>query len=305
MAQASGKRLILSLLWVFAWPLLASADDLPAAQLMIREKVIGPGSVEVLSTGTRPFSGFVMPSALAAEGDTLFAADQGLQRIYRIEAGPGELHPLQPLDGQTPRLRSNIARSWFLVPGTGNEILQFGPDGDARGEFSSIEYTQAVDVVRERQSGRIWIFDRGGSMHEFSPLGSLLRSHRILADRGAAIESAIAGRHFAYALDRSCACVIELDSHGLPLRLIADGEVEFARDIAVDEFDRIWVTYDDPTRVELIDTDEKLHVLDLHSVGLNQVTALAVADGRLFVADPTQAAVIAFRLLPPNSQSRH
>ena len=147
-------------------------------------------------------------------------------------------------------------------------------------------------------------FDVTGTMHEFSAGGSLLRSRRVLADQGTTIEAATAGRHYVYVLDRSCACIIELDQHGLPMRTIADGELAFASDLAVDAYGRIWVSHRDRSRLVLIDTDESVRPVDLRALGLHQVSAVAIADDRLFAADPTSASVVVFRLLPPATERR-
>ncbi|MCB1906823.1 MAG: hypothetical protein KDH15_05585 [Rhodocyclaceae bacterium] len=305
MARVSGRGLLFSLLVMLLGPVPAALGDEPATvgpvdRLLLREQSIGAGYFVVSAEGAGGFSGFMNPTSLAAEGSTLFVADQGLRRVYRVELDSREVTPLATLGGAAPRLRIGLARSWFLLPPAGNVVREFGPEGEPRGEYSNVELTQATDVLREPSSGRIWIFDFAGTMHEFSPGGSLLRSRRILADHGTAIQAAAAGSQFIYALDRHCACVIELDHHGLPLRMIADGELAFASDLAVDGYGRIWLSQHDRTQIVMIDNTERVHHLELHDLGLNLVSALTIADGRLFVADPTTGAVVVFSLLPPD-----
>ena len=309
MARVSGKRLLIALLLTLSVPFSATAGtDMPSGdavdRLLLREQSVGAGLLGTSPAGTAGFAGFMNPTALAAEGDTLFVGDPGLRRVYRVELDSREVTPVAPLGGATPRLRVGIARSWFLIPPTGNVVREFDPDGKLRAEYTSVEFTQAVDALREPRSGRIWVFDFSGTVYEFSPGGSLLESRRILADRGTAVQAAVAGPEFAYVLDRTCACVIELDQHGLPMRMIADGELAFANDLAVDDYGRIWVTQQDQAQITLIDHNESLHHIDLRAVGLNRLSALTIAGGRLFAADPTTASVTVFRLLPPDSIRR-
>jgi len=309
MAPASGSalRALAIVLALSCGPLAAgpahSADT--GDRLLVREGMLGAGSLFPLPGNPRAFAGFLQVTALAGEGQTLFVADTGGRTIYRVDLASRQLAPIYGARGAAPRIRSGSAGSWYLLQGDPQQVLELGPDGARRARYSSIEFTRAVDAMRVPGGGLTWVFEFSGGIHEFSPNGVWHRALRALDERGATIQAAVAGPESTFVLDRSCECVIEIDSNGLPLRLIASGELALANDLAVDRYGRVWLTTYDRSTLLFIPGDGDARPIDLGSIGVNQVSALTIVDDRLFLADPTSGQISVFGLLPPRAGEAH
>jgi len=304
MAQASGsvlRTLAAMLLLVSAGQLSARpphASD-AATELLLREETLGIGALFPMPGNNRAFSGFMQVTALAAEGQTLYVADTGSRSIYRIDLATRQFAPIHNARTQGVRIRSGAARSLYLLQDNPQQVEELGPNGATRARYSSVEFTRAVDVMRVRSGDMTWVFEFSGGIHEFSPNGEWHRKMLALDERGATVQAAAAGAESAFVLDRSCECVIEVDDNGLPLRLIGSGELALANDLAVDRYGRLWLTSFDRTSLLFIPGDGEAQPIDLRRIGVNQVSALAISDDRLFLADPTTGQIHTFRLLPP------
>ncbi len=273
--------------------------------LLVREEMLGAGTLFPLPGSKRAFAGFMQVTALAGEDQTLFVGDTGGRSVYRVDLASRQLAPIHGARGPGLRIRSGAAGSWYLLQGDPQQVLELGPDGGRRARYSSIEFTRAVDVVRVPSGTLTWVFEFSGGIHEFSPNGIWHRALRALDERGVTIQAAAAGPESTFVLDRSCECVIEIDSNGLPLRMIGSGELTLANDLAVDHYGRLWLTTYDRSTLLFIPGDGEATPIDLRAIGINQVSALTIVDDRLFLADPTTGQITVFSLLPPRAGAAH
>ena len=251
----------------------------------------------------RGFLAFSFPSALAARGPDIYVADSGARKVYRFDAVFQTLS-IVPGIAAAPwtRLQVGMDQSLFALDAEGSAVLHYSRGGQLLETLGDpLAAAGLAEFVVDELSGQIIASDRGNrrlmviyphgwANHPLSATGE-----GELAALGAL---ASAGR-IMYAIDKGCSCIVSIGEDGTVHERIGQGMLVQPRALATDRHGRIFVVdgFDQTLRVflggELIASygARKLHV--------TEISALAVDEGTLYVADGPGAQVAVFHIRPP------
>lgn len=246
------------------------------------------------------FVPLVFPTALAAHTPDLYIADAGANRIYRYNA---DLQALSVVPGiaATTLTRLQMAADWslYVLDPARSAIMRLSRAGQKLQTISSpLTSAHLTEFVVDDSLGQVYATDQLNQqlmlLHPLGPAG------RPLITAGAGEVKALgalasAGR-MVYAVDSGCTCIAAIDESGQIRQHIGQGELVQPRALVADREGHLFVAdgFDRTLKVFLRGAliaryaPNKLHVVD--------ITALAIDQGALYVADGPGAQVLVFRI---------
>lgn len=252
------------------------------------------------------FSGFstlIFPVALAARAPDLYIADAGAQKIYRFNSDLQSLSVVSGVDA-TNLTRLQVAPDYsLLVLDPARSLISSFARGGQRLQTLSSPVTSAhlTEFIVQESYGRIYAVDQlNQQIVPLHPLG--LADMPLITAGTSEIRTlgalASAGRTL-YTVDAGCACVVAIDETGRARERIGKGVLVQPRALVADRYGHLFVAdgFDHTLKVFLRGalvasyTPSKLHVID--------ITALAIDQSVLYVADGPGAQVLAFRIRLP------
>lgn len=255
-----------------------------------------PGSI-------KGFTSFIFPSALAAKAQDLYIADAGARKIYRFNTNMQSLSIVPDIEATNlTRLQVAPDYSLLVLDPARSVISSFGRGGQKLQTLSSpVASAHLTEFMVDESYGRIYAVDQlNQQLIPLHPLGS---AEMPLITAGAGeIKSlgALTGvGRILYMVDAGCACIVAIDEAGQVLERIGQGELIQPKALVADRSGHLFVAdgFDRTLKVFLRGTlvasytQSKLHVID--------ITALAVDQSSLYVADGPGAQVVVFRIRLP------
>ena len=256
------------------------------------------------------FTQLVFPVALAARNTDLYIADSGSRKIYKFDLLT-QILSIVPDETARPwtQIQVGADRSLFVLDKI-RAIIQVHSPGQPGRVIGDPSITGSLDgFVIGSPDGRIIATDKlSQRLIMFSPLGSLngLGSpgwplHSPADNNLSALGSlANTGRNL-YAIDSLCRCVVMFDDTGRVNARIGQGELLQPQALAADQFGHLFVV-DAADRTLKVFLHGKLFTrYTVHALRANEISALAVYNNMLYLADGAGSRVLSFRIQTPMS----
>ncbi len=246
---------------------------------------------------------FIFPTALAVRGHDLYIADSGARLVYRYDAA---LQALIAVPGvaatQRTRLSVGADLSLFVLEAGRPVILRYGRGGQKLQELGDpLASASLGDFALDEARGLIYASDRQNMrLVVFHPLGKTARTLASAAggEFTALVALSSSGR-MLYAIDTGCSCIVVMNEEGRVLEPVGQGLLVQPRALAVDRHGHIFVAdvFDRTLKVFL--RGELAANYDARTLRVTEISALAVNEDTLYVADAPGSRVAVFRIQPP------
>lgn len=245
----------------------------------------------------------MQPEQIAASGDDLFIADQGLGQLVRVQRSTQRYATVARLPGRVSGLFVDPFRKLYMAVPSVSAVLQVSPQGATERVFRDADNLGSpMDVAVDRMQNlhvadgsdaRVIVFDRLGQQ-----VGAL--GERLDAPNPFATTNAVAvGQRGVYVLDGT-ARRLHLFSHAresVSVELAAVARAPGA--LAVDRWDRVFILDHAPERVLVLTDIMAAAPAVVSNLGVTQpILDLWVDEmGTLFLSEP--GAVRSYRLPAP------
>lgn len=253
------------------------------------------------------YTALISPTALAVRGNDLYIADSGARRLYRFDHTLQAMSVVSDIDGYPlavmpwTRMQVGVNMSLFVLKAENSTILHYTRNGRLLQTLADPQMTSrlaefAVDdslgwlVASDKQNNRLLVLHMLGNVsrvidpvgREFAPLGALTLFGRTL-----------------YVLDTVCSCVAVLDEEGHVLERIGQKALIQPRALAVDRNGLIFVADSVDRSLKVFLHGALIASYSAPSLGVTEISALAIDEGSLYIADGQGAKVMAFRINTP------
>lgn len=253
------------------------------------------------------YAALISPTALAVRGNDLYIADSGARKLYRYDYTLQAMSVVPDSDGYPlavmpwTRMQVGVDQSLFVLKAENSTILHYTRGGRLLQTLSAPQITSrmaefVVDealgwlVASDKLNNRLLVLHMFGNAarvvdpigREFTPLGALTLSGRTL-----------------YALDTGCSCVAVLDEEGRVLERIGQKVLIQPRALAVDRNSLIFVADSVDRALKVFLRGALIASYTAPSLGVTEISALAIGEGSLYIADGPGAKVVAFRIRTP------
>lgn len=255
-----------------------------------------PGSI-------KGFAALIFPTALAVRAPDLYIADAGARKIYRFHPDLQAFSVVPGIDATTmTRLQVAPDQSLFVLDPARSVISRFSRGGQKLQMLSSpLSSAHLTEFMMGESLGRIYAIDQlNQQLIQLHPLGSA--EMPLITAGGGEIKVlgalASVGR-MVYAVDGGCACIAVIDEAGRVLERIGVGELIQPRALVADRYGRLFVAdgFDRTLKVFMHGAlIARYGPLKLH---VTEISALAIDQGNLYIADGPGARVVAFRIRSP------
>ena len=253
-----------------------------------------------LPGGLQGYIALVFPSALAARGGDLYIADSGTRKLYRFDAAFQAMIPVKDVVAMPwTRMQVGADRSLYVLDAARVSILHFTRGMQPLQTLGDPTATASLDgfvvdgplgriVASDRLSQRLVMFNSlGGAAWpmehagegEFTSLGALASAGRTI-----------------YAIDSVCTCIVSMDEPGRILVRIGKGELAQPQALAADRLGHIFVADAADRTLKVFLRGELVAKYSAHKLGLIEISALAVDENTLYIADGPGARVLSFRI---------
>lgn len=291
-------------------PALKEIANKQLHELLVPKQVITGGFLAKLDVHGLPVTGttsgfvpFVFPSALASRGTDLYIADSGARKLYRFNTAmqvmgeiPGEM--ILPWT----RLQVGADQSLYVLDTTQGIIRRYPPQGQPIHILGDQSAMARLDSFVIKEGGEIIASDNlNRRLLTFSPLGG--PGWPVISpamESGLPVLGAMASAgNVIYAIDSGCPCVLVLDNAGQVEGMIGRGELVQPQELAVDRSGHIFVSDQGNRMLKVFLHGKLLASYAASSLHFTEITALAVEDDTLYIADGAASKVLAFRIQTP------
>lgn len=249
------------------------------------------------------FTALIHPSALAARGGDLYIADSGARKVYRFDATLQTLTVVPDVFAMPwTRMQVGVDHSLFVLDAGSSTILHYTRGGKLLQTLSDpLSTARLSEFVVDESLGKIVASDQMN--RRLVVLHLLGQASRVLdsPDMGefAALGAIAAAGRTMYALDARCSCIVALDEEGRLLERIGQGSLVQPRTLAVDRHGQIFVADTAGRTLKVFLQGALIASYGAQTLGAIEISALAVDEGILYVADGPGARVITLRIHPP------
>ena len=245
----------------------------------------------------------VSPSALAVRGSDLYVADSGSRKLIRIDTITQVMAVVPGVDAMTwTRMQVGADLSLYVLDSTRARILHFTRGlqplqtlGDSSASLSLDGF--AIDEFL----GNIIASDRlGQRLVMFSSIGGPAAPLNLFSSGfvPSLVELTSAGRT-VYAIDRACPCIAAIYNQGNTVERIGEGLLQQPRSLAADRHGRIFVSDATDRSLKIFLRGDLVASLSAQKLGVTELSALAVDEDVLYIADGPGSKVLSFRIRMP------
>lgn len=253
------------------------------------------------------YTALISPTALAVRGNDLYIADSGARKLYRYDYTLQAMSVVPDSNGYPlavmpwTRMQVGVDQSLFVLKAENSTILHYTRGGrllqtlvdpliTARLAEFVVDEALGWIVASDKLNNRLVMLHMFGNAsrvidstgREFVPLGALTLVGRAL-----------------YALDTGCSCVVALDEEGRVLERIGQKVLIQPSALAVDRNGLIFVADSVDHALKVFRRGELVASYGTSLLGVTEISALAIDEGNLYVADGQGAKVLAFRIHTP------
>ena len=251
-----------------------------------------------LAGAAQGFSALVLPSALAVRDPDLYIADSGARKLYRFDTAM-QVMSVVPGEDVLPWIRVQVGldRSLYVLDPARGVIRRHPPGGQPPrilGDSLAIGSLEGF-VIDENVGGIIASDNLNRRLLVFNPLGGAgwpidqtveLPSLGAMAGDGRTV----------YAIDNGCACIVALDEAGRVSGRIGQGELVQPRELAADRHGHIFVSDAGNRSLKVFLRGKLLANYGAQTLHFTEISALAVDEDTLYLADGPGSQVLAFRI---------
>lgn len=284
-------------------PLLTPAQPLTGARLNAQQAGM---------FGASPRGGayvaFQAPMAAVARNHVLYIADGRQRQIFRYD--PTQLAMARFTDYNAAGLAGMAVApdmSLYVADTATRQVLHFSWDGKLLrtfGQESALHRPAAVVV--DDATGQLLVAD---SLYNhvviFNSLGRALTTLKSLEAHS--IESMARGPDGLYLVDRLTRQVVVMDMDGRDRYVIGNGTLNDPRAIAVDRFNRVFVSDDFDNTIKVYEHQELVATVGGFGGGpasFNRITYLSLDQNTLYVADSLNGRIQIFHVALPRERGR-
>lgn len=290
----------------------AKSDDAPAGRPVLKHTATLNGAWvaagDTLSGAGRgaALNGFTQlqqPAALAARAGFLYVADSGRRLIYRYDTGQQRMTPFADYNvGASANIALASDMTLYVADSATGSVSQYAADGRKLRQFArDSSLGRPVAVVVEDGNSRIAVAD-GLYRHVviFSSLGHSIAVHQ--PEQARSIDAMAQGPDGLYLVDRVARQVLVIGWDGDDRYTLGDGVLKLPGAIAVDRFNRVFVSDSFDNTIKIFARGQLVASFGALAPGFRLITAMAVEQNLLHVAEGMGARVQTFRIASPQER---
>jgi hypothetical protein len=251
--------------------------------------------------GVGAFVRLVAPGAVAARGNDVLIVDTGAGRIYRYDIALDALITLAGAPA-TPQTRIAIGPdlSAYVLDTTARQVLRFARDGRLLQTFRTDAALTPADFALGADNVSLQLIDRTSmQLALLTQVGASVLPLRPERPDGSLTGPPIAiavGRAGTYLLDATNGVVDLVDRDGRVVRTFGKGELSLPVALAVDRFERVYVSEPAARSVKVFRDGALAQTLTAGALRVASIGGIGSGDGVLVVSDPENAQVALFML---------
>lgn len=256
----------------------------------------------------RGYTSLVFPSALAVRGPDLYIADSGVRKLYRFDSSLQTLSAVPDVIALPwTRLQVGVDHSLFVLDAGNSNILNYTRGGNLLQRLSyPLANARISGFVVGEPLGKIIVSDQVNKrLVELHFPGNAFRflGPVALDEYSALGEIAASGRKM-YALDLNCPCIVDIDEEGRVRERFGQGELKQPSALAVDRNGQVFVADTAERTLKIFLEGMLIASYKAQALGITEISALAVDEGVLYVADGPGAKVVTLHILTPEKRKK-
>ncbi|MDH4283778.1 MAG: hypothetical protein OEV35_00515 [Gallionellaceae bacterium] len=302
-----------TVLWVIALQLIGNSSAFAQSRVLSHWNTFTGGRLATqvdssgypLTGGLQEFQPFVYPAFLAIRGADFFIADSGARKIYRFDQEQQILSVVPGIGASMgTRLQVGLDQTLFVLGAGEPGILHFDRAGRLLASYSDPQDTAILEefTVNE-QSGRVLATDRKSRKLIAVDSGwlkyPLIGSGDSMTMRLGALASAEGS---VYAIDKNCSCIVILDEEGNLRERIGQGVLAQPYALAAAQNGYLFVADAVNRKLWVGLRGEWVTSYEARKLHVSEISAMAVAEGALYIADGPGGQVVSFRIRPPSER---
>lgn len=251
----------------------------------------------------RGFMNFISPAALAVRGADLYVADMGARKLYRLDTMQQALSVV-PKVSVSPRMQLQVASdlSLYILEPDHAAIHHLTRGGRLLQTFTDAAITMHLThFVLDEGLGRIIASDQLNQRLLRLPLAGRIVSVLPDAEVGTfhAVGAVASVGEELYALDAACVCIVQLNADGRVQQRFGYGALTQPHAMVADRHGRLFVADAFDRELKVFLRGELIARYAPHQLNVVNISALAMGEGLLYVADGPGSRVVVFRVQPP------
>lgn len=251
------------------------------------------------------FANFIFPSALSAHAPDLYIADAGTRKVYRYNNDMQALSVMAGIDATTvTRLQAGPDQSLFVLDPARSLISRYSRGGQKLQMLSSpVSTARLTEFVLDESIARIFAVDQlNGQLVPLRPLGSADMPMISAGSGEIKVMGALARTGgVMYVVDTACVCVVSIDESGQVLERFGQGDLIQPRAMVADKYGRVFVADGFDRTLKIFMQGILISSYPPGKLHVTEITALAIDQGTLYVADGPGAKVLTFRVRSPGN----
>lgn len=251
------------------------------------------------------FGTFIYPAALAVRAPDLYIADAGARKIYRYSQ---ELQALSVVNGVAASMQTRMQvaqdQSLYVLDPARSVISRYARGGQLMQNLNSpVISAHLTEFSLTENGGQVVAVDQlNQQLVPLRPLGGAdLPILSAGAGEVAAMGSVASSGRVVYTVDAGCSCVVAVDFSGQLLERIGEGELKQPRAMVVDRDGRIFVADGFDRTLKVFERGVKVAQYSAAQLQVTELTALALDQGTLYLADGPGASVAVFQIRAPGN----
>lgn len=253
-----------------------------------------------LPGATQGFAALVAPTALAVRGTDLYVADSGTRKLYRLDTVTQMMSIMPGIVGLPwTQMQVGSDLSLYVLDPMRLTILHFSRGLQPLQSLGDPTATISLNgFVLDVPLGQIVASDRiSQRLVMFSPIGG----PAMLLDSGIngefrALGALATDGHTIYAVDGACFCISALDEAGRGKERIGQGVLAQPRALAADRYGHIFVADAGDRTLKVLLQGKVIADYSAQTLHLLEISALAVDEDVLYVADAGGSKILSFRI---------
>jgi len=290
--------------------LFVPSSNPPGYELLLTQPAITGGQLATevdfngfpLPGSLRGFTPFVYPAALAVRNRDMYVVDSGARKLYRLDLMT-QILSVVPSGVAYPWTRVQVGadRSLYVLDQNSAVIRRYVPM-QAMQTIGDPAITGSLEgFVVDTPDGRIVASDKlNKRLIKFNPMGGL--GWPMPSPAGSQFTAlgmlASAGERSLYAIENSCACVAVLNDAGQVSEHIGRGILLQPQALAVDRTGHLFVADAADRTLKVFAQGKLLAQYTAQALRVSTISALAVDENMLYIADGAGSRVQVFRIQP-------